>query len=312
MYMRRLLIVMICSLTALITASCSDDSSGPAGSGISMDEAIDIVIDDIIPAELPQGGKYVCLRMSGSIPKGSTIEEAMPSGWQASMSRSSYASFTEDEESYFFFLDLDPASFYEHPVKYIVVEKSSGSFGVTDAKWWPKVNGETPSQFLATVPDADYVVEDTANLPAPIEEEMTFPFGDLNLIWKEGFIVVQGLMPDEKCYDCAVNTYQNGMNFFNAYKNSFSRIEGLQEAQADNVPAVIDDMVAEGIDLITIYIIAHGNYDIIGLAGHAVVESTFRFKMAEHSGVLFNFLLGSCHSAASSMISRRSTTFESS
>jgi hypothetical protein len=182
-------------------------------------------------------------------------------------------------------------------VKYILVEKDGGSFSVTDARWWPKVNGTTPSQFLDTVPDSEYVVDSSLE-PAPVQEDLSFPIPDLGLIWKEGFIVVQGLMPDEKCYDCAVDTYENGLNFFNAYKNSFSRVEGLVEAQADNVPAIIDDMVDEGVDLITIYIIAHGNVDVIGLAGHGVSVNTFRNKMAEHPDVLFNFMLGSCHSGS--------------
>jgi hypothetical protein len=286
-------ILLFCSLTGLLFLSCGDDPAAPGGD-IGMDEALDIVKEDVLPAAVPDGGQYICLAMSGSIPKGSTIEEDVPGGMKTSMTRSSYVSNSVDKESYFFFLDLDPHSFYEHPVKYILVEKSGGAFSVDDAQWWPKINGRTPSQFLATVPESTYIVDSNVEL-APVDAEMTFQIPDLSLIWKEGFIVVQGLMPDDKCYECAVNTYQNGLNFFNAYKNSFSRVEGLTEAQADNVPAVIDDMAEEGIDLITIYIIAHGSVNSIDLAGHGVSVTTFRNKMAEHPDVLFNFMLGSCH-----------------
>ncbi|HSG27928.1 MAG TPA: hypothetical protein VLA34_05560, partial [Candidatus Krumholzibacterium sp.] len=263
-----------------------------------MDDAVDIVISDVLPFETAAGDRYICIRMNSSIPRGAVIEEDKPAGWPDPAGRVSPAALALDEESYLFFLDLAPASMYEHPVKYIVVGKSSGDFSVTDARWWPRVNGDTPAEFLPDVPSAELVVEDTANLPAPIQEETIYDVFDLGLIWKEGFIVVQGLMPDEKCYGCAVNTYQNGMNFFNAYKNSISRVEGLQEEMADNVPAVIDDMADEGISLITIYIIAHGNVDWIRLAGHGAGPSTFTSKMAEHPGIQFNFMLGSCHSGS--------------
>jgi hypothetical protein len=138
-------------------------------------------------------------------------------------------------------------------------------------------------------------VEDTANLPAPEEEVMTFPIPDLGLIWKEGFLVVQGLMPDERLYDECVSTCQNVYNFFNAYKNSFSRVDIITDVHADNFGTVVDDMVNEGIDLITMYVLAHGSVNRIGLSGHSVSVTTFRNKMAEHPDVLFNFLLGSCH-----------------
>jgi hypothetical protein len=286
-------------LVAVAAVSCSDDSSGPSEpDDLSMDEVEEIVVNEIIPTETGQGASYICTRLIGTMPGGSTVEEDRPNGWPTPAGRSSHTSFTVDEESYFFFLDLAPYSFYEHDVKYIVVAKSGGSYDVIDARWWPKINGETPEQFLARVPDSSYVVEDTADLPAPIEEEMGFTIPDLGLIWKEGFLVIQGLMPDEKLYDEAVLNHQNVLSFFDAYKNSFSRLEGLADVQADNFAAVIDDMVSEGIDLITIYVLAHGSVDRIGLSGHGVSVTSFRNKMAEHPGVLFNFLLGSCHSGS--------------
>jgi hypothetical protein len=294
MRLQMLLFVLACS-AIIFTASCSDNSSTPSVGGLTTDEAVDIVTGTVLPAETSPGDEYICLKMSAPVLKGSTIEEAVPTGMSSSSTRSSAVSFALEEDSYLFFLDLAPASLYEHPVKYIVVEKRSGSYGVTDANWWPKVDGVAPTEFMADVPSAANVVEDTANLPAPIAEEMTFDFGNLGLIWKEGYIVVQGLMPGEKCYSDASATYRNGMNFFNAYKSPLSRVEGLVEEMSDNVPAVIDDMASEGIDLITIYIIAHGNVDWIGLAGHGASPSTFTAKMAQYPDIQFNFLLGSCH-----------------
>lgn len=311
-------ITLVFSVIVLITASCSEDET-TAPSGISMDEAIDIVKNDVIPAEVPQGGSYVCLRMSGSIPKGSTIVEDAPGGGQAPKSSTGGsqvaplsatdggqmpplgapgASFAVNEESYFFYLDLAPRTFYAHQVKYVVVAKRSGDYTVTRANWWPKINNETPSQFLKAVPDADFVIDKNVSLESSIGAEMVFQLPPLYTQLAEGFIVVQGLMNDEALFDDATATYLNGVNFFNSYKNAFSTVEGLVEEQADNVLLAIDAMVLEGKYLITIYIIAHGGVDGVGLGGVWITANDFYNKMNEYPEVLFNFLIGSCHSGS--------------
>jgi hypothetical protein len=293
---------LACLATVLIVLSvfsCSDDDpAGPTDTGLTMDDAIAVVTDSILTREVPFGAKYHCLRMSGTIAKGSSIVEAVPAGKPAPPNSSSAAALAVNEESYFFYLDLAPGSFYEHPVKYIIVAKSSGDYAVADARYWPRINGETPSQFLAAVPQANFVIAGNVELRIPTGSEMMFPIPALYTQVAEGFIVVQGLMPDEGLHSDATATYINGINFFNAYKNAFSRVEGLIEGQADNVLAEIDEMVEEGKYLITIYIIAHGGTDGISLGGNWITAASFHDKMAEHPGIEFNFLLGSCHSGS--------------
>jgi len=114
----------------------------------------------------------------------------------------------------------------------------------------------------------------------------------------EGFIVVQGLMTDEPLYDASVDTYLNGVNFFNAYKNASSEVEGLVQSQAADALDEIDEMAAEGRRIITVYIIAHGSVDSVRLGGEAFSADQFHDKMAEHPDVTFNFILGSCHSGS--------------
>lgn len=84
-----------------------------------------------------------------------------------------------------------------------------------DASWWPKVNGQVPEPFHETIPD--HVIAGNANLTESIGVLMEFDF-ELLFRAREGFIVVQGLMTHENLYDCATNTYLNGVAFFNAYK----------------------------------------------------------------------------------------------
>jgi hypothetical protein len=278
---RFFLLVLACSIIALVAASCSKDKT-TAPSGIGMEEAIDIVTNDVIPAEVSQGEKFICLRMSGSIPKGSTIVEDAPGAGQAPALGSPGASFTVDEESYFFYLDLAPQSFYEHQVKYVVVGRTSGDYAVTEANWWPKINDSTPSQFLKSVPDTNFVIAKNFEIVTPIGQEMTFTLPPLFTQIPEGFIVIQGLMPGEALYDDATTTYWNGYNFFDSYKNAYSSVIGLVEDAADDVLTEIDNLVDDGKFIITIYIIAHGGVDKVKLGGIWIYANEFHNKMQEH------------------------------
>jgi len=261
-----------------------------------MAAAIAVVENQVLPEAVPTGAEFLCLRMGESIPAGSVIEEDAPQGTTA-QGKAFPKGLTVGEESFFFFLDLAPGTYYEHPVKYVVVGKSGG-YQVAEAKWWPRINGETPSQFTDPTPAQQWIVAENTSLGPATGAVMTFDFGVLFRVQREGFIVVQGLMSHEKLFNDANATYLNGVNFFNAYKSGFSEVEGLVMSQAANVLDEIDDMVASKLDPITIYIIAHGGVDDVSLGGQSFTAQQFRDKMSEHSNTQFNFLLGSCHSGS--------------
>ncbi len=258
-----------------------------------MQKAIDVVIEEILPdiPEIQSGEPYWCVKLDASLPPGAVIVE------DSGMAAKASFQMTLEEETFFFFLDLAPRSFYEHPVKYIMVDKE-GNHLEHDALWWPKINGVVPEVILKEVPEANDVVQTNVSLVAAVGTAIDYIFPPLVSQWSEGFIVVQGLMPTENLYNCAVDTYLNGIGFFNAYKSVFSRVEGLVQSDALQVLSTIDAMAAEGKDMITIYIIAHGGVDSIRLGGQHFYASQFRSKMAAYPDIDFNFILGSCHSGS--------------
>ena len=270
---RMILGIAVLAIMALGIASC-DLFQPPA---VDMTAAIAVVENQVLPDAVPPGATFLCLRMDESIPAGSVIEEDAPQG-ATTQGEVFPKGLTVGEESFFFFLDLDPGTYYEHPVKYIVVGKSGG-YQVIEATWWPRINGETPSQFADPTPAQQWIVAGNTSLGPATGNLMTFDFGVLFRIQREGFIVVQGLMPHENLFDDANATYLNGINFFNAYKSSFSEVEGLVMSQAANVLDEIDNMVANKLDPITIYIIAHGGVDDVSLGGQSFTAQQFRNKI---------------------------------
>jgi hypothetical protein len=167
-----------------------------------------------------------------------------------------------------------------------------------DASWWPTIDGVVPEAISREVPEEEDVISTNVALVAAAGIIPAYVFPALVSQWSEGFIVVQGLMPTENLYDCAVDTYLNGIDFFNAYKSTSSRVEGLVQTDALQVLDTIDQMAEEGKDVITIYIIAHGGVDSIRLGGQHLSASQFRTEMAAHPEIVFNFILGSCHSGS--------------
>jgi hypothetical protein len=259
------------------------------GEAVGMEEAIDVVVEDILPEipEIQNGDPYWCLKLDFPLPPGTVIEE--DSG--------DTLKITLEEEVFFFYLDLAPSTYYEHPVKYIMVD-NEGNHEEYDAKWWPRINDNVLDVFQPAVPDEEDVIATNVQLAQPFGTAMIFDFPLLRLQWCEGFIVVQGLMTDEVLYDDAVDTYLNGIAFFNGYKNDCSQVEGLVQSQAADVLDTIDDMVEDGLNPITIYIIAHGGTDSVKLGGQWFTATQFHNKMAEYPDTIFNFILGSCHSGS--------------
>ena len=283
------------TLTATNTAG-SSTASVKVTVNTAMQKAIDVVIDEILPdiPEIQSGERYWCVKLDSSLPPGSILLE--DSG-TAAKSRKLRVEITLEREMFFFFLDLAPHSFYEHPVKYILVDQE-GNHEEYDALWWPKIDGVVPEAISKEVPEEEDVISTNVTLVAAAGIISDYIFPPLVSQWSEGFIVVQGLMPAENLYDCAVDTYLNGINFFNAYKSTSSRVEGLVQTDALQVLDTIDQMVEEGKDMITIYIIAHGGVDSIRLGGQHFYASQFRNKMAAYPDITFNFILGSCHSGS--------------
>ena len=256
----------------------------------ALQKAIDVVVEEILPdiPEIKSGKPYWCLKLDEPLPPGTLIVEDSGTAAKANLN------IALEQEMFFFYLDLAPGSFYAHPVKYILVDEE-GNHEEYDAEWWPKIGGEVPGSLVKDIPEAGDII--AANVEPAVSTgtliDYIFPY--LISQWTEGFIVVQGLMPSENLYGCAVTTYLNGVNFFNAYKNAFSDLEGLVQSDATQVLDTIEQMAEENKSVITIYIIAHGNVDYVRLGGQSFTATQFKNKMAEYPDVIFNLILGSCH-----------------
>ena len=271
------------SLTATVTVTVSS----------ALQKAIEVVIDEILPdiPEVKAGEPYWCLKLDDPLPPGTQIEE------DSGVAGKARINLVLEQEQFFFYLDLAPQSYYAHPVKYILVD-TEGNHEEYDAEWWPKIGGKIPASLVQDVPEENDII--AASVEPAVSSGMVMDYILPYLIsqWTEGFIVVQGLMPTEALLSDANLTYLNGISFFSAYKNAFSDLEGLVQSDATQVLDTIDDMAEEDKSVITLYIIAHGDVNYIKLGGQWFSATQFKNKMAEYPDIIFNLILGSCHSGS--------------
>ncbi len=294
MTLRRVSVLVGAALVALVLVSCSLFQEPNVGT--TLQEAIAIVTNQVLPDVVPPGATFLCARMDEPLPSGSVIEEDAPGAFPVPAAVKPKR-VTIGEESFLFFLDLAPGMYYEHPVRYILVGRS-GVHQVIDAVWWPRVNGAIVSAFHELKPGDDHIIAGNVVLGPATGGLMQFDVHVVLRIQREGFLIVQGLLQGEELFDDATDTYLNGVAFFDSYKTSFSQLDGRVMGDAAGVLSAIDAMVEKGLSPITIYIIAHGGVDGVRLGGVWITAQQFRAKFAEHPGTLFNFLLGSCHSGS--------------
>jgi len=275
-------------LIAVLVPSCA-----PTEDQMGMEDAIDVVVEDILPniPEIQEGDPYWCLKLDSALPEGTVIEEDSGDTLR----------ITLDEEKFFFYLDLAPGAYYEHDVKYILVDRN-GNHEEYDARWWPLIGGEVPEELVSEVPDERDMIATNVEIEAHEPEQMLFDFPVLRLVGCEGFIVVQGLVQGEKLYDYAVDDHNNRYNFFTEYAaehtSDCSQVVGLAQSNALNVFDTIDDMVDDGLNPITISIIAHGSVDSVSLGNQTVKVDQFCNKIAAHPYTNFNLIITSCHSGS--------------
>lgn len=270
---------------------------------MTMGEAAQIVKEKVL-SQFSDGDSYACIGLDGPLNSGTIITEAL--GDLVSGSKSDQPlNLTLSKPAYFFFLDKDPNAYFLHETEYILVydDKSVATY---TAYSWPVINGKTPPHLIKDYRDipSNYIV-DMRMPPKPtgrvIQEFQSVVYPSEVKI---GFIVVEGLTKNERCYDDAVDTCLNAVSVFKSYCRKIDNVDSdcvfdvITEEGAANVLNSIDHLVQEGAKVITIFIIAHGGTDSIRLGGQTFTVQQFRDKFTQYSGIKFNLILGSCHSGS--------------
>ncbi|MBC7171366.1 MAG: hypothetical protein H5U40_03005, partial [Polyangiaceae bacterium] len=232
------------------------------------------------------------------VPAGSSIAPSAPGGTGIGPGQDPLPEITTTERTHLFLIDLHPQTFFSHPVKYALVGES-GRTQVVEASWLPAVDGIVPPELKEDEPDPGLLVAGNWANHLGIGTVSSWTLSPwLDLAPSEGYIVVQGLMPDENLYGDARATGLEGRAFFEAYASPNGRVDLLEEGDADTVLAVMSHMASEGRSPIVVSIIAHGSIDSVRLGGQLVTAQHLVQRVRMHPDHTFSFLIGSCHSGS--------------
>ena len=269
--------------------ACSQEATATlVVSNAPMDEqsATDAIIDYVIEP-MNFDGPVIGFKLDGTLKAGDSV--APYNGEKQ----------TIDEESYFYFIDLHPETFYAHDVLFAIVSKDSGEISVSTESWWPLINGEAPGY---VDDEEEYWDEDnwfySVDIGRPRSEDISTPQVQVpqQHQWREASVIVEGIINGEALrWDGLMSAWQMSV-LFDYYITPGKTYE---LADPDNTPddlfALLDSLCADGYDYITIYLIGHGNIDLIVLGGSVLYADDLVDFIEGHPGTSFSILLESCH-----------------
>jgi len=263
------------------------------------------IVKAILPGEIPQGSEYICSFYSKKLVSGTTIDLENPGDIVDGAMGATGATNNKivvTEPSYLFLLDLDPGSFFAHPVKAIVVG-DSGQHRIISGKWLPRVDEVVPDELKLPIPKKERLIdwnvvlkEPSGILKNPVIDKIIPDWGE-----GEAIIVVQGLLPSESLYADSIQTYTQFLNLAKAYRDAMPEgmveVQGIFGEDAANTLTSINSYALKK-EIVTVYIIAHGDTDAVRLGGVWLFAWQFSTVFNSYPLTEFNFLLGSCHSGS--------------
>lgn len=177
-----------CSFSTLaLLLACGGGSDGDGE--VSRDEAAALVIEELVTA----GDRVVVLGTSEPLDAGDRIVAYHPHP-----ERVAEVALEAESGSWFFWIDDDPRARFDHPSRFVIVDRESGELTTVDARWWPTLDGVAVWDDAAYASEVDWVYADVEGAmearrglvpqPSPIAD-CTAGGGHA--------IVINGFKPDE-------------------------------------------------------------------------------------------------------------------
>jgi hypothetical protein len=131
-----LLVIILGGL--ILSLSCNFPFSSLGDKKLSQEQALQLVLDEVVQPDLLGEDPLVVFAWPEPLVPGDTLHP--------------YAVYGEDpaanlieveEESWFFWIEDEPFARFTHPNRYALVEIRSGELSVSNADWWPVLNGQS-------------------------------------------------------------------------------------------------------------------------------------------------------------------------
>jgi hypothetical protein len=207
-----------------------------------------------------------------------------------------------NDESYFFFVDLFPGALYAHDVLFVIVNKGDGSADISQEEWWPMINDNLP-EWLASEEaywdESNWFYSHDITPPVHVEEPPPQIESPPPMQYREAAVVVNGHGDGETLgWDMAMSVWRMWFLFDYCLTpgDTFDVASyPIGSDRPSELLALLGEVCLEGYDHITVYIVGHGNIDVVWLGGTPMSVDLLVDFVSAHSETSFSFLLESCH-----------------
>ncbi len=292
--MKLLLISVLCGFVLMLLFACT----GPGGVGISVNQAVEMVKQYLGLEETSQSTQTNrIIFYIGEVLAGDQIKEDDP-----------FVAKTDQPvagNGYFFVVDLDPLARFAHPLTYIILSKNPGTILLDyDALWGPTVNGT--SVLIGDIYAADYEKNLWQNFTgntlsqARSKKESELQAKNRNETEVEGSIVVNGNNP-ARYADAGISTDADNMgSFYEGFTAAMSETQELAPPNntEDDLRTSIQGMEDAGVNDCSIYIVTHGNSDVLVMGSSTMTASEFSDMISDFPGITFKVIIDACKSGS--------------
>ena len=206
---------------------------------------------------------------------------------------------------YFFVVDLDPLARFAHQVTYIIVSKNPGDILMDyDAFWTPTLNG-TPTM-IGDIYAADYAKNIWQNFTnnslcdeRTVKEQRRVKLSRNGDGEVEGSIVVNGNNPGQYP-DAGISTDAENMGDFYEGFEEMSETEELSPPNntENDLKNAIQGMADAGVNDCSIYIVTHGNSDVLVMGNSTITSTEFSSMLSEFPSITFKVIIDACKSGS--------------
>ncbi|HPF16357.1 MAG TPA: C13 family peptidase [Thermotogota bacterium] len=292
--MKLLLILVLCGCVLLFLFACT----GPVKGFISFDQAVERVIQYLGLEETSQSTQTNrIIFYIGEVSTGDQIKEDDPFMPKADQLVAG--------NGYFFVVDLDPLARFAHPLNFIIVSKNPGEISMDyDALWGPTVNG-TPT-LIGEIYAADYEKNVWQNFTgnilshARLKKESGSQLTTRNETEVEGSIVVNGNNP-ARYPDAGISTDADNMgSFYEGFTAAMSETQELAppDNTEDDLRNAIQGMEDAGVNDCSIYIVTHGNSDVLVMGSSTMTAAEFSDMISDFPDITFKVIIDACKSGS--------------
>ena len=274
-------------VSVVTTTGCGGNDTSPLG----LAEADRLVLDELLPPELPIAGDWVATRLSEALPQGTELGNRIDAF-------AAFAPVLLEEPSYLYVLDPSPGALPQRPLRFLIVGQS-GAHTILDGTSSPLIDGLAHDELLESPPRADLLLGSSTTWGAleTGNQPIVIPALEVPRVFQRVIVVNGAITHEGNAGNGGVQawvTYRAQVEFWTAYsaRDAAVTVSAMEQSNGSAVLAEIDDAAATGNTGIALVVISpYGTPVSVQTAGGNLLLGGLIDRLRAHPTVKFSLML---------------------